>query len=103
MPASRYESGKLVNLTTSALQDYRVHLKHMDGSFEKIPYFSLPSNDLNDVIAPSCYSCFDYVNGLADLVRHLHLIDLVPVILLSQPCLATTCIVQMLQLDALNA
>ena len=40
----------------------------MDGSFEKIPYFSLPSNDLNDVIAPSCYSCFDYVNGLADLV-----------------------------------
>ncbi|KAK9842116.1 hypothetical protein WJX84_000158 [Apatococcus fuscideae] len=50
------------------MQDYRVHLKHMDGSFEKIPYFSLPSNDLNDVIAPSCYSCFDYVNGLADLV-----------------------------------
>lgn len=49
-------------------QDYRVHLKHMDGSFEKIPYFCLPSNDLNDVIAPSCYSCFDYVNGLADLV-----------------------------------
>jgi hypothetical protein len=24
--------------------------------------------DLNDVIAPSCYSCFDYPNGLADMV-----------------------------------
>jgi 7-hydroxymethyl chlorophyll a reductase len=50
------------------MQDYRVHLKHEDGRFEKIPYFCLPANDLKDVIAPSCYSCFDYVNGLADLV-----------------------------------
>jgi coenzyme F420-reducing hydrogenase beta subunit len=50
------------------MQDYRVHLKHTDGSFEKVPYFCLPANDLKDVIAPSCYSCFDYVNGLADLV-----------------------------------
>lgn len=24
--------------------------------------------DLNDVIAPSCYACFDYPNALADLV-----------------------------------
>lgn len=51
------------------MQDYRVHIKHTDGSFEKVPYFSLPANQLNDVIAPSCYSCFDYTNGLADLVR----------------------------------
>ena len=43
-----------------------MHIKHMDGSFEKVPYFSLPANDLNDVIAPSCYTCFDYVNGLVD-------------------------------------
>jgi 7-hydroxymethyl chlorophyll a reductase len=50
------------------MQDYRVHLKHADGRFEKVPYFCLPANDLKDVIAPSCYSCFDYVNGLADLV-----------------------------------
>jgi hypothetical protein len=50
-------------------QDYRVHIKHMDGSFEYIPYFCLPANDLNDVIAPSCYSCFDYPNALADLVQ----------------------------------
>lgn len=45
-----------------------MHLKHTDGHFEHVPYFSLPANDLTDVIAPSCYSCFDYPNGLADLV-----------------------------------
>jgi len=50
------------------MPDYQVHLKHIDGSYEKVPYFCLPANDLVDVIAPSCYSCFDYVNGLADLV-----------------------------------
>uniref|UniRef100_A0A1D2AAC4 7-hydroxymethyl chlorophyll a reductase, chloroplastic n=1 Tax=Auxenochlorella protothecoides TaxID=3075 RepID=A0A1D2AAC4_AUXPR len=50
------------------MQDYRVHLKHRDGHFEKVPYFSLPANDLNDVIAPSCYACFDYANAAADVV-----------------------------------
>ena len=29
-----------------------VHIKHTDGHFEYIPYFSLPANDLTDVIAP---------------------------------------------------
>jgi 7-hydroxymethyl chlorophyll a reductase len=53
------------------VQDYRVHIKHLDGSFEYIPYFCLPANDLTDVIAPSCYSCFDYPNALADLVSPL--------------------------------
>ncbi len=46
----------------------RVHVKHTDGSFEYVPYFCLPAKDLNDVIAPSCYSCFDYPNALADMV-----------------------------------
>ncbi|XP_076924177.1 7-hydroxymethyl chlorophyll a reductase, chloroplastic-like [Bidens hawaiensis] len=50
------------------MQDYKVHLKHLDGHIEEVPYFSLPANDLVDVIAPSCYSCFDYTNELADLV-----------------------------------
>jgi hypothetical protein len=50
------------------MQDYKVHLKHTDGHYEKVPYFCLPAKDLNDVIAPSCYSCFDYPNALADLV-----------------------------------
>ena len=35
---------------------------------EKVPYFTLPAHELKDVIAPSCYSCFDYSNALADLV-----------------------------------
>ncbi|EPS68451.1 hypothetical protein M569_06318 [Genlisea aurea] len=50
------------------MQDYKVHLKHLDGRIEEIPYFCLPANELTDVIAPSCYSCFDYTNALADLV-----------------------------------
>jgi 7-hydroxymethyl chlorophyll a reductase len=60
------------------MQDYRVHLKHRDGHFERVPYFSLPAGELAQqpdprrdspsVIAPSCYSCFDYMNGLADVV-----------------------------------
>lgn len=43
-------------------------MKHSNGFYEKIPYFCLPATDLNDVIAPSCYSCFDYTNAGADLV-----------------------------------
>uniref|UniRef100_A0A0D6R520 Coenzyme F420 hydrogenase/dehydrogenase beta subunit C-terminal domain-containing protein n=1 Tax=Araucaria cunninghamii TaxID=56994 RepID=A0A0D6R520_ARACU len=50
------------------MQDYKVHLKHLDGRIEEVPYFCLPADELTDVIAPSCYSCFDYTNGLADLV-----------------------------------
>lgn len=50
------------------MQDFQVHIKHTDGTFEKVPYFCLPAAELTDVIAPSCYSCFDYVNGAADLV-----------------------------------
>ncbi|KAL0349079.1 UNVERIFIED_CONTAM: 7-hydroxymethyl chlorophyll a reductase, chloroplastic [Sesamum angustifolium] len=50
------------------MQDYKVHLKHLDGHIEEVPYFCLPANELTDVIAPSCYSCFDYTNALADMV-----------------------------------
>jgi 3,8-divinyl protochlorophyllide a 8-vinyl-reductase (ferredoxin) len=50
------------------MQDYRVHFKHADGSIEKVPFFGLKTNQLKDVFAPSCLSCFDYVNSLADLV-----------------------------------
>ncbi|KAI4365347.1 hypothetical protein MLD38_021340 [Melastoma candidum] len=50
------------------MQDYKVQLKHLDGHIEEVPYFCLPANDLVDVIAPSCYSCFDYTNALADMV-----------------------------------
>ncbi|MGB7413928.1 MAG: Coenzyme F420 hydrogenase/dehydrogenase, beta subunit C-terminal domain [Thermosynechococcaceae cyanobacterium] len=50
------------------MQNYQVQFKHTDGHTEEVPYFCLPTKELNDVIAPSCYSCFDYMNGLADLV-----------------------------------
>lgn len=50
------------------MQDFRVHFKHEDGSIEKVPFFGLNTKELKDVFAPSCLSCFDYVNGLADLV-----------------------------------
>ncbi|BAQ64212.1 Coenzyme F420 hydrogenase/dehydrogenase, beta subunit C-terminal domain [Geminocystis sp. NIES-3709] len=50
------------------MQDFRVHFKHEDGSVEKVPFFGLKTNKLKDVFAPSCMTCFDYVNSLADLV-----------------------------------
>ncbi|MEB3313266.1 MAG: Coenzyme F420 hydrogenase/dehydrogenase, beta subunit C-terminal domain [Cyanobacteriota bacterium] len=50
------------------MQDFRVHFRHEDGSTETVPFFGLKTNQLKDVFAPSCMSCFDYVNGLADLV-----------------------------------
>lgn len=50
------------------MQDFRVHFKHEDGSIEKVPFFGLKTNQLKEVFAPSCMSCFDYVNGLADIV-----------------------------------
>ena len=39
-----------------------------EGEVEITPYFTLPAHELKDVIAPSCYSCFDYTNALADVV-----------------------------------
>jgi coenzyme F420 hydrogenase subunit beta len=50
------------------MQDFHVHFRHEDGSEEKVPFFGLNTKKLKDVFAPSCLSCFDYVNGLADLV-----------------------------------
>jgi coenzyme F420 hydrogenase subunit beta len=50
------------------MQDFRVYFKHSDGSVETVPFFGLKTNQLKDVFAPSCMSCFDYVNSLADLV-----------------------------------
>lgn len=50
------------------MQDFNVHFKHEDGTIEKVPFFGLNTKELKDVFAPSCLSCFDYVNSLADLV-----------------------------------
>jgi len=50
------------------MQDFNVHFQHEDGSIEKVPFFALNTRELKDVFAPSCMTCFDYVNSLADLV-----------------------------------
>ena len=50
------------------MQDFNVHFKHEDGTIEKVPFFGLNTKELKDIFAPSCLSCFDYVNALADLV-----------------------------------
>ena len=50
------------------MQDFNVHFKYEDGSTELVPFFGLNTKELKDVFAPSCLSCFDYTNALADLV-----------------------------------
>eukprot|EP00439_Symbiodinium_sp_Y106_P042692 s2903_g5.t1 len=50
------------------MQDNRIHIKHRDGRYERIPVFSLEEpHTCTGVIAKSCYACFDYVNALTDL------------------------------------
>lgn len=50
------------------MQDFRIHFRHEDGHVETVPFFGLDTPRLKDVFAPSCLSCFDYVNAGADLV-----------------------------------
>jgi coenzyme F420-reducing hydrogenase beta subunit len=49
------------------MQDFRVHVKTGD-SYIKKPYFVLPGTIAETSIATSCLACFDYTNGLADVV-----------------------------------
>jgi hypothetical protein len=49
------------------MQDFKVHVKTASDYITK-PYFVLPGNIAEKSIAPSCLSCFDYTNGLADVV-----------------------------------
>ena len=49
------------------MQDFKVHVKG-DDSYVKKPYFTLPGTIAKTSIATSCLACFDYVNGLADVV-----------------------------------
>lgn len=37
-------------LSWPAVQDYKVHIKHTDGSFEYVPYFCLPGGLVGDVL-----------------------------------------------------
>ncbi|CAJ1944443.1 unnamed protein product [Cylindrotheca closterium] len=49
------------------MQDFKVHVKTTDSYVTK-PYFSLPGTIAEPSIAKSCLACFDYTNGLADVV-----------------------------------
>lgn len=49
------------------MQDFKVHVKTEDSYVTK-PYFTLPGSIAEASIAPSCLACFDYTNGLADVV-----------------------------------
>lgn len=50
------------------MQDFRVHVKVSSDSYVKRPYFCLPGSVAKSSIAESCLACFDYTNGLADMV-----------------------------------
>jgi hypothetical protein len=49
------------------MQDFKVHVKTDDAYVTK-PYFVLPGTIAQESIATSCLACFDYTNGLADVV-----------------------------------
>lgn len=49
------------------MQDFQVHVKSKE-SYVTRPYFSLPGTIAEASIAKSCRACFDYTNGLADVV-----------------------------------
>jgi 3,8-divinyl protochlorophyllide a 8-vinyl-reductase (ferredoxin) len=50
------------------MQDFTVHLRHVDGTLERVPFFSLPP-DINsaELVTACCRSCFDYLNALSDI------------------------------------
>ena len=50
------------------MQDFKVHVKTDREGYVTKPYFSLPGTIAAPSIATSCLSCFDYTNGLADVV-----------------------------------
>jgi 3,8-divinyl protochlorophyllide a 8-vinyl-reductase (ferredoxin) len=49
------------------MPDFRVWFWHEDGSIEKVSYFELRMDKLQDCFPDACLSCFDQMNALADL------------------------------------
>jgi coenzyme F420 hydrogenase subunit beta len=50
------------------MQDFTVHLRHQDGTLERVPFFSLPKEITSaDLLTHCCRSCFDYCNSLTDI------------------------------------
>ena len=50
------------------MADFRVHARLKNEETVKPAYMTLPPSIGVPSIAPSCFSCFDYTNGLADVV-----------------------------------
>ena len=50
------------------MQDFTVHLRHVDGILERVPFFSLPPEISSaELLTACCRSCFDYCNSLTDI------------------------------------
>jgi len=50
------------------MQDFTVHLRHVDGTLERVPFFSLPPEISSaELLTACCRSCFDYCNSLTDI------------------------------------
>ncbi len=61
------------------MQDFRIHIRHRNGSVEKVPFFSLPQELSDPSIFPAaCMSCFDYLNSLADITVGYLAAELLP-------------------------
>jgi len=49
------------------MQDYSLHMRHEDGSEERLNYIDFPMDKLEGIFPSACLSCFDYPNTLADI------------------------------------
>ncbi len=50
------------------MQDFTVHLRHVDGTLERVPFFSLPPEiSRAELLTHCCRCCFDYLNSLTDI------------------------------------
>jgi coenzyme F420 hydrogenase subunit beta len=49
------------------MQDYSLHMRHEDGSIERLNYIDFPMDKLEGIFPSACLSCFDYANTLADI------------------------------------
>jgi coenzyme F420-reducing hydrogenase beta subunit len=49
------------------MQDYSLHMRHEDGSMERLNFIDFPMDKLDGIFPSACLSCFDYANTLADI------------------------------------
>ncbi|MGD8208144.1 MAG: Coenzyme F420 hydrogenase/dehydrogenase, beta subunit C-terminal domain [Thiohalocapsa sp.] len=49
------------------MQDYALHMRHADGTEERLSYIDFPMDRLEGIFPSACLSCFDYANTLSDI------------------------------------